>query len=50
MKTINLDKIKEKLNDVFQKSDDSHEFLPIVSARGKVIPDGETKRPTLNTF
>lgn len=82
MKTINIDKIKEKLNNIFKESDDSHEFLPIiaeieeepinplgrtmfwtivalivctflwlffgkadvvVSARGKVIPDGETK-------
>lgn len=82
MKTINLDKIKEKLETMFKASDDSHEFLPIVSeiqeeplnplgrtmfwtlitliactalwlffgkadvvvsARGKVIPDGETK-------
>lgn len=82
MKTINLDKIKEKLSDIMKKSDDSHEFLPIVSeiqeeplnplgrtmfwtlitlilftvlwlffgkadvvvsARGKVIPDGEIK-------
>lgn len=80
MKTI--DEIKEKLNNVFKASDDSHEFLPIVSeiqeeplnplgrtmfwtlitlilfavlwltfgkadvvvsARGKVIPDGEIK-------
>lgn len=80
MKT--LDKIKEKLSDIMKKSDDSHEFLPIVSeiqeeplnplgrtmfwtlitlilftvlwlffgkadvvvsARGKVIPDGEIK-------
>lgn len=82
MKTIDLDKIKEKLNDIFKASDDSHEFLPIVSeiqeeplnplgrtmfwtlivlifctvlwlffgkadvvvsARGKIIPDGEIK-------
>jgi len=86
MKTINIDKIKEKLNakakEFFKASDDSHEFLPIVSeiqeeplnplgrtmfwtlitlifftiiwltfgkadvvvsARGKVIPDGEIK-------
>lgn len=82
MKTLNLDKIKEKLSDIMKKSDDSHEFLPIVSeiqeeplnplgrtmfwtlmtlilftvlwltfgkadvvvsARGKVIPDGEIK-------
>lgn len=82
MKTIDLDKIREKLSDIMRKSDDSHEFLPIVSeiqeeplnplgrtmfwtlmalillatlwltfgkadvvvsARGKVIPDGETK-------
>jgi hemolysin D len=82
MKTINLDKIKEKLETMFKAGDDSHEFLPIVSeiqeeplnplgrtmfwtlitlivcttlwlffgkadvvvsARGKVIPDGETK-------
>lgn len=83
MKTINLDKIREKLNNIFKESsDDSHEFLPIiaeieeepvnplgrtmfwilvtligctllwlffgkadvvVSARGKVIPDGEIK-------
>lgn len=82
MKTINIEKIKEKLNKIFKESDDSHEFLPIiaeieeepinplgrtmfwvlvaliictflwlflgkadvvVSARGKVIPDGETK-------
>lgn len=82
MKTINLDKVKEKLSDIMKKSDDSHEFLPIVSeiqeeplnplgrtmfwtlitlilftvlwlffgkadvvvsARGKIIPDGEIK-------
>lgn len=82
MKTIDLDKIKEKLNNLFKESDDSHEFLPIVSeiqeeplnplgrtmfwtlvtliffaiiwltfgkadvvvsARGKIIPDGEIK-------
>lgn len=82
MKTINLDKVKEKLNNLLKESDDSHEFLPIVSeiqeeplnplgrtvfwtlmtlilftvlwltfgkadivvsARGKVIPDGEIK-------
>lgn len=82
MKTINLDKIKNKINDIFKENDDSHEFLPIiseieeepinplgrtmfwilvtlivctalwlffgkadivVSARGKVIPDGEIK-------
>lgn len=82
MKTLNIDKIREKLSDIMRKSDDSHEFLPIVSeiqeeplnplgrtmfwtlmalilfaalwltlgkadvvvsARGKVIPDGETK-------
>ena len=82
MKTINLDKIKEKLNKIFKENDDSHEFLPIiaeieeeplnplgrtmfwilvalitltvlwlffgkanvvVSARGKIIPDGEIK-------
>lgn len=82
MKTIDLDKIREKLSDIMKKGDDSHEFLPIiaeieeepmnplgrtmfwilvaliactilwlfigradvvVSARGKVIPDGETK-------
>lgn len=82
MKTINLDKIKEKFESIFKESDDSHEFLPIiaeieeepinplgrtmfwilvalilltglwlffgkadvvVSARGKIIPDGETK-------
>lgn len=82
MKTINLDKIKDKVAEMFKESDDSHEFLPIiaeieeepmnplgrtmfwilvaliactilwlfigradvvVSARGKVIPDGETK-------
>lgn len=82
MKTINLDKIKEKLENIFKENDDSHEFLPIiaeieeepvnplgrtmfwvlvalivctllwlffgkadvvVSARGKIIPDGEIK-------
>jgi len=82
MKTINLNKIKEKLENLFKASDDSHEFLPIVSeiqeeplnpigrtmfwtlmalifftvlwlffgkadvvvsARGKIIPDGEIK-------
>lgn len=82
MKTINLDKLKKKLNEIFGEKDDSHEFLPIiaeieeepvnplgrtmfwilialvvftglwlflgkadivVSARGKVIPDGEIK-------
>jgi len=82
MKTLDLDKVKAKLNDIFKASDDSHEFLPIVSeiqeeplnplgrtmfwtlmtlilfavlwltlgkadvvvsARGKVIPDGEIK-------
>lgn len=82
MKILDLDKIREKLSDIMRKSDDSHEFLPIVSeiqeeplnplgrtmfwtlmalilfatlwltfgkadvvvsARGKVIPDGETK-------
>lgn len=82
MKTIDINRIKEKLNNIFRESDDSHEFLPIVSeiqeeplnplgrtmfwtlitlivctglwlffgkadvvvsARGKVIPDGETK-------
>jgi hemolysin D len=83
MKTINLDRIKEKFNNLLTKEDDdSHEFLPIVaeieeeplnplgrtvfwtiivlifctilwltlgkvdivvSARGKVIPDGEIK-------
>lgn len=82
MKTLDLDKIKEKLSDIMKKSDDSHEFLPIVSeiqeeplnplgrtmfwtlialifftvlwlffgkadvvvsARGKIIPDGEIK-------
>ena len=35
MKTINIDKIREKLNakakEFFKASDDSHEFLPIVS-------------------
>lgn len=82
MKTINLDKVKDTVKNIFKESDDSHEFLPIVSeiqeeplnplgrtmfwilitlilftvlwltfgradvvvsARGKVIPDGETK-------
>lgn len=82
MKTINIDKIREKLSEIMKKGDDSHEFLPIiaeieeepmnplgrtmfwilvtligctilwlffgkadvvVSARGKIIPDGETK-------
>lgn len=82
LKMLNLDKIKEKLDNVFKASDDSHEFLPIVSeiqeeplnplgrtmfwtlmtlilftvlwlffgkadvvvsARGKIIPDGEIK-------
>lgn len=82
MKTINIDKIKYKLDNLFKVSDDSHEFLPIVSeiqeeplnplgrttfwilmtlilftvlwmffgradvvvsARGKIIPDGEIK-------
>lgn len=82
MKTINIDKIKEKISDIMKKGDDSHEFLPIVSeiqeeplnplgrtmfwtlitlvafavlwmcigkadivvsARGKIIPDGEIK-------
>lgn len=82
MKTINLDKIRNKFNDLFKANDDSHEFLPIVSeiqeeplnplgrttfwilislifftvlwlffgkadvvvsARGKIIPDGEIK-------
>lgn len=82
MKTINIDKIKDKFTNMFKESDDSHEFLPIiaeieeepmnplgrtmfwtlvtliiftvlwlffgkadvvVSARGKIIPDGETK-------
>lgn len=82
MKTINLDKIKEKVNNLFKEDDDSYEFLPIVSeiqeeplnplgrtvfwtiitlifftvlwlifgkvdvvvsARGKIIPDGEIK-------
>lgn len=82
MKTINLDNLKKKLNEVFGEKDDSYEFLPIVaeieeepvnplgrtmfwtlitlivltgfwlffgkadvvvSARGKIIPDGETK-------
>lgn len=82
MKTLDFDKIKEKLNNMFKEQDDSHEFLPIiaeieeepvnplgrtmfwtlvalilftflwlflgkadvvVSARGKVIPDGEIK-------
>lgn len=82
MKTIDLDKIKEKVKNIFKANDDSYEFLPIVSeiqeeplnplgrtmfwilitlivlttlwlffgkadvvvsARGKVIPDGETK-------
>lgn len=84
MKTLDLglDKLREKINNIFKEKDDSHEFLPIiaeieeepvnplgrtmfwtlitlivltglwlflgkadvvVSARGKVIPDGETK-------
>lgn len=82
MKTIDFDKIKDKVSELFKESDDSHEFLPIVSeiqeeplnplgrtmfwtlialilftllwmffgkadvvvsARGKVIPDGEIK-------
>lgn len=82
MKTINLDNLKKKINEVFGEKDDSYEFLPIVaeieeepvnplgrtmfwilitlivltglwlffgkadvvvSARGKIIPDGETK-------
>lgn len=82
MKTINLDKIKSKFNNIFKAKDDSYEFLPIVSeiqeepvnplgrtmfwtlialclftllwlffgkadvvvsARGKIIPDGEIK-------
>lgn len=82
MKTLDLDKLREKLSDIMKKSDDSHEFLPIVSeiqeeplnplgrtmfwtlitlilftvlwlffgkadvvvsARGKIIPDGEIK-------
>lgn len=82
MKTINLERIKEKLETMFKASDDSYEFLPIaseiqeeplnplgrtifwtlmalvlftglwlffgkadvvVSARGKIIPDGEIK-------
>ncbi|MDD3437375.1 MAG: HlyD family type I secretion periplasmic adaptor subunit [Candidatus Gastranaerophilales bacterium] len=82
MKTIDLDKLKDKVKNIFKESDDSHEFLPIVaeieeeplnplgrtmfwilitlitftalwlffgkadvvvSARGKVIPDGEIK-------
>lgn len=82
MKTIDFDKIKEKLSNMLKEGDDSHEFLPIlaeieeepvnplgrtmfwtmitlilftviwlffgkadvvVSARGKIIPDGETK-------
>lgn len=82
MKTIDINKIKEKIKNVLKEKDDSHEFLPIiaeienepvnplgrtmfwilitlivltsiwlifgkvdvvVSARGKIIPDGETK-------
>lgn len=82
MKTIDLDKIKAKVKNIFKESDDSYEFLPIVSeiqeepvnplgrtmfwtlmalilltalwltlgkadivvsARGKIIPDGEIK-------
>lgn len=82
MKTIDFDKIKEKLSNILKEGDDSHEFLPIiaeieeepvnplgrtmfwiiitlivfttlwlvfgkadvvVSARGKIIPDGEIK-------
>lgn len=82
MKTIDFEKIKDKVKDIFKEGDDSHEFLPIVSeiqeeplnplgrtmfwtmialvfftvlwlcfgkadvvvsARGKVIPDGEIK-------
>lgn len=82
MKTIDFDKIQDKVRNMFKEKDDSHEFLPIiaeieeepvnplgrtmfwilvaliaftilwlcfgkadvvVSARGKVIPDGETK-------
>lgn len=82
MKTIDINKIKDKIKNVLKEKDDSHEFLPIiaeienepvnplgrtmfwtlitlivltaiwlifgkvdvvVSARGKIIPDGETK-------
>lgn len=82
MKTINLENLKKKINEVFGEKDDSYEFLPIVaeieeepvnpigrtmfwilialivftalwlilgkadvvvSARGKIIPDGEIK-------
>lgn len=82
MKTLDLDKIKDKVKNMFKETDDSHEFLPIVaeieeeplnplgrtmfwtlialvfftalwlffgkadvvvSARGKIIPDGEIK-------
>lgn len=82
MKTIDINKIKDKIKNVMKEKDDSHEFLPIiaeienepvnplgrtmfwtlitlivltaiwlifgkvdvvVSARGKIIPDGETK-------
>ncbi len=31
MKTINLDKIREKLENIFKEKDDSHEFLPIIA-------------------